>query len=152
MDNMMKQPSDPPQPRSKDHVQQCIEEMMEFLTKYKEERSADQEKMFDLNAIRIVEHEVDQSEPQTTVESQPLQMKSTVDREKEVQHNRNLVKPHQARKEVINGAEGRETFTQVELSGLEQGHQPISNINVIITSYSSDSENEKESSDLGAKL
>ena len=123
---------------------------MEFLTKYKEERSADQEEMFDLNAIRIVEHEVDQSEPQTTVEFQPLQMKSTVDREEEVQHNRNLVKPHQARKKVINGVEGRETITQVELSGPEREHQPISNINVIITFYSSNSENEEESSHLGA--
>ena len=59
VDNMMKRPLDPPQPRSKDHVQQCIEEMMDFLTKYKEERSADQEEMFDLKAVRIVEHEVD---------------------------------------------------------------------------------------------
>ena len=111
MDNMMKQPSDPPQPRSKDHVQQCIEEMLEFLTKYKEEGSVDQEKMFDLKAVRIVEHEVDQSvykvdhsEPQTLVESQPMQKASTLDREEDVQHNRNLVKPHQARLKMIKRA------------------------------------------------
>ena len=94
---MMKQRSKLPQPKSRDHVQQCIEEMIEFLTKYKEERSADQEEMFDLKAVRTVEHEVDQPEPQPIVESQPLQMKSTLDREEEVQHNRNLEKPHQAR-------------------------------------------------------
>ena len=115
MDNMMKQPSDPPQPRSKDHVQQCIEEMMEFLTKYKEERSADQEEMFDLNAIRIVEHEVDQSEPQTIVESQPMQMTSTLDREENVQHNRYLVKPHQARLKMIKGAAEARMFDLNEL-------------------------------------
>ena len=69
---------------------------MEFLTKYKEERSADQEEMLDLNAIRMVEHKVDQSEPQTIVESQYMQMTSTLDREENVQHNKNLMKPHQA--------------------------------------------------------
>ena len=125
---------------------------MEFLTKYKEERSANQEEMFDLNAIRIVEHEVDQSEPQTIVESQPMQKMSTLDREENVRHTRNLVKPHQARQEVINGAENRETITQVESSGPEQEHQLISNINAIITSYSSDSEIEEKSSDSEAEL
>ena len=72
-------------------------------------------------------------------------MKSTLDREEDVQ-------PHQARQEMIKEAEVRGTMNQVELRKPEQEQQLISNINAIITAYSSDSESDERSSDSEAEL
>ena len=79
-------------------------------------------------------------------------MTSTLDQEENIQHDRNLVKPYQARQEMIKEVEVRGTINRFELKGPEQEQQLISNINAIITSYSSNSESDEKSSDSEAEL